>query len=148
MLKTATLLCAVLAAPPALAQTLYKVVGPDGKVSYQSEKPADGKISKTLVVAPRAADAAPAAKGRVVLYAAAWCGYCRQAKAYLAAKRIAYEEIDVDTNYGKSAFARVTGVPPIPANQRAGGIPLLVMGSVKHRGYSTAMYDDVFATYR
>ena len=143
MIQTAALVLAVLCSSGALAQTLYKVVGKDGKVSYLSEKPADGKVAKTLQ--PPAAGRAQAGAKRPVLYSAAWCGYCKQAKSYLASKHIQYEEIDVDTNYGKSAFARVTGSPPIPENRRVSGIPLLVMGDGKHRGYSAGMYDDLFA---
>jgi len=33
---------------PAMAETLYKTIGPDGRVEYTDRPPADGKAAKTL----------------------------------------------------------------------------------------------------
>ncbi len=103
--------------------------------------------SGVLFQAPASADT-PAGNKKVVLYGAKWCGYCNQAKAYLSSRKIQFEEIDVDTSQGKSAFARVTGAPLVPENQRVSGIPLLVMGDVKQRGFSAGLYDELFAKNR
>lgn len=144
MRKVQVLIAALLCSSTAWSQSLYKVVSPAGKISYSSEKP-EGPIAKTLTYAKLDVGSPQAAQPKVVLYTAAWCGYCTQAKAYMAAKNIRYEEIDVETNYGRSAFARATGLPPIPDDKRASGIPFLVMGDVKQRGFSLDTYERLFA---
>jgi glutaredoxin 3 len=37
---------------------------------------------------------------RVVIYTTAWCGYCARAKALLAEKNVAFEEIDIERGAG------------------------------------------------
>jgi glutaredoxin len=138
---------------PASAQTMYKYVAADGKVVYGDRPPADGKVLKTLTpdstpssALPVSAEeqlrrlkalrpAAPAASG-VVLYSAAWCGYCTKAKAYLGAKGIAYREIDIDTPDGLASFAQAGG---------GKGVPLLLAGDQRVQGFSPGAYDQLFA---
>ena len=136
------------------AQTVYKSVGPDGKIRYSDRPPADGKLEKTLTFANLPAStlppsylerlkkveaaAATAPPSGVVLYSAAWCGYCKKAKAYLAARSVAYQDIDVDSPAGMAAFAGVGG----------GGIPVLVSQGQAVRGFSTQAYDALFAGAR
>lgn len=76
---------------------------------------------------------------RVVLYSAAWCGYCKKAKTYLASKGIAYQEIDVGTKDGLTAFANDGG---------GKGVPLLVAGGQRIQGFSPAAYDELFANQK
>src|SRR5271169_4072290 len=86
------------------AQTMYKSVGPDGRIIYSDRPPVDGQLEKTIKfehlpssplpastssyleqlrkMAPAPSSNAPP-KG-VVLYSASWCAFCRRAKAYLA----------------------------------------------------------------
>jgi glutaredoxin len=150
-----------LALLPALAwsspQTLYKTVGPDGKVSYSDRPPADGRIDKKLsfeslpsTPLPPPSSAylewlktrpalAPAVSDEVVLYAAAWCGYCRQARTYLRAKGIAYRDVDIETDAGRHAFS---------VNGGGKGIPFIVRGKAQMRGFSAAGYDAFFAPGR
>jgi glutaredoxin 3 len=40
---------------------------------------------------------ATAASPRVVMYATQWCPYCQRARKLLAARGVAYEEIDIET---------------------------------------------------
>ena len=139
----ATLLCSAAAG----AQTLYKIVGADGKITYSDRQPDDNK-GKALKIAVPPAASPQAQQTKVVLYSAAWCGYCTKAKAYMTAAHIRFEEIDVDTAYGRSAFARASGSAPSSGNARVGGIPYLVMGEQKQRGYSPQGYDRFFASLR
>ncbi|MES2581333.1 MAG: glutaredoxin domain-containing protein [Pseudomonadota bacterium] len=143
-------------------QTLYKTVGPDGKVDYSDKPPADGRFEKTMqfenlpssnvpdlshtyveqlkrMKASQAASAAPATRG-VVLYAASWCGYCRSARTYLGKKGIAYQEIDIDTERGKESFAKASG--------GQGGVPLLLSANQRVQGYSVGAYDAFFAAMK
>ena len=74
-----------------------------------------------------------------VLFTAVWCGYCKQAKAYLASKGVQHDSIDIDTPSGKSAFAATGG---------SGGIPLLVASSKQLRGFSAQAYDKFFVAQK
>ena len=158
-LRIASLLpCGFLLASTALAQTVYKSVGPDGKIVYSDRAPVRGHLEKTMkfdlpssaLPASSASFmeqfrrahpvdtglAAPAANGAVTLYSATWCGYCKQAKAWLAARGVAYQDIDVDTPSGIAALAQVTG--------GKSGIPVLVAKGQKTSGFSSAAYDAIF----
>lgn len=141
------------------AQTLYKSVGPDGKIDYSDRPPTDGHIEKTMQfenlpssAVPglsssyveqlrrlKASQAASAPSRGVVLYAASWCGYCRSARAYLAKRGIAYQEIDIDTTRGKSEFAQTGG---------GGGVPLLIAADQRVQGFSAPAYDAFFAALK
>src|SRR5262245_51547654 len=153
-------LCAVSASAPHGAQTLYKSVDSDGRVVYSDRPPAEGRIEKTITfenlpssplptsttayidqlrsAGPLAPPAATATTG-VVLYSAAWCGFCKRAKAYLAAKGISYREFDIDSKEGLAAYARAGG---------GKGVPLLIAGGRRVQGFTPTAYDAFFATLR
>jgi glutaredoxin len=131
------------------AQTLYKSVGPDGKPVYSDKPPTAGKLQKTMKVENLPNTALPpgfaaeleamrksgvkaaAPTESTVLFTASWCGYCRQARAYLSQARIRFEEVDVDGPAGKAAFLAAGG---------GGGVPLLVFKGQRIRGFSSAAY--------
>jgi glutaredoxin len=132
---------------------MYKSVTADGRVVYSDHPPADGKVLKTLTPDNTPSSALPvsaveqlrrlralrpitSATGGVVLYSAAWCGYCTQARAYLGAKGVAYREIDIDTPDGLASFAQAGG---------GKGVPLLLAGDQRVQGFSPAAYDHFFA---
>jgi glutaredoxin len=139
------------------AQTVYKSVGPDGKVVYSDSPPVDGKNARklkfdNLPASPLPAPARPTVDQpkrspstavpvttAVVLYSAPWCGYCKAAKSWLDVRGIAYREIDVDTESGQVAYAQAGG---------GNGIPLLVAGGQRVQGFSAAAYDALFPARR
>ena len=132
---------------------LYKSITPEGKVVY-SDRPAAGAASvKQLKVAHAPASALPPSAAEqlrklealrpapheaagAVLYTASWCGYCRKAKAWLAAKGIAFREVDIETPDGLAAFARAGG---------GKGVPVLLLGKTRIDGFSVEAYDEAFA---
>jgi glutaredoxin len=155
----ALMLAALLAATVAGAQTVYKSTNPDGSVVYSDKAPTGGKVDKVITFAdlpssplqplavrplsllpqppPRKAQPAPSPRSvNVTLYSAAWCGYCKRAKSYLVEHAIPYENVDVDTPDGRDAFERAG----------KGGIPLLVAGKRRVRGFKQDGYDAFFAS--
>ncbi len=137
------------------AETLYKSVGPDGKIVYSDRPPTAGKLEKTLdiktlpntAIPPgvlkemerlkkegKATAAAPATG--TLLFSATGCGYCRQAKAHLAQRGVTYREFDIDTPDGQAAFVQMGG---------GGGVPLLIRNGEKLRGYSRDGYEALLA---
>ncbi len=138
------------------AQTLYKSVGPDGRIVYSDRPPDDGRLDKTMTFENLPSSPLPASTSAsveqlrrmgpssstntptsgIVLYSAAWCGYCKRAKAYLAAKGIRYQEFDIDTKDGRAAFANAGG---------GRGVPLLIVGGQRVKGFTLAAYDALFA---
>jgi glutaredoxin len=151
------LLACLLLASSSNAQTVYKSIGPDGRTVYSENPPTEGKIVKTMkfdflpsseIPAAAAANGeqslkstsgSTAAKPRmdgVVLFSATWCGYCKKAKAYLAANHIAYQEFDIDTESGHAAFVHAGGKK---------AVPLLFVDQQPVQGFSPEGYDSVFA---
>lgn len=139
------------------AQTVYKSIGPDGKVVYSDSPPVDAKNARKMkfdnlpaspLPAParasvdqlkRSPSTAVPMTTAVVLYSASWCGYCKAAKSWLGSRGIAYREIDVDTESGQAAYAQAGG---------GNGIPLLVAGGQRVQGFSAAAYDALFPARR
>ncbi len=78
----------------------------------------------------------------ITLFMAPWCGYCMQAKAYMAEHRIDYREFDVDTAAGQKAFEKTGGTRGVPAGMR--GIPFLIWKGEQIRGFSVESYDEFF----
>ena len=142
------------------AGTVYKSRGADGSTHYSDQAPPKntGVQQITTEDAPatplpeavlryrdelqknmqkRLADAAkPRDDNQTILFSAQWCGYCRQAKAYLAAKGVHYKEYDIDTEDGMRAMA---------AAGLGKSIPVLILKGQRIQGFSAARYDSVFA---
>ncbi|MCL2635071.1 MAG: glutaredoxin family protein [Betaproteobacteria bacterium] len=135
--------------------TIYRSISPDGRVIYSDQPPSTGKIEKVYSFENLPASPVPEAVERyrkqlekgmkdrhpattttgTQLYSATWCGYCRKAKAYLGARSIPYQEIDIDTSEGKQAFVMAGG---------SGGIPLLLSNGKRIQGFTDSAYDNFF----
>jgi len=71
--------------------------------------------------------AAEAQHDEVILYATAWCGYCKKTRAFLAKNNIEYTEYDVEKSEEGHKQHQALG---------GGGVPVLdIRGTVIH-GYS------------
>ena len=156
----ACFLVLLVATTAAQAETLYKVVGPNGNITYTDRPPADGKSTTTLQFADAPSSPLPASVlkyqaelrlsmqgrlaqakkadsiGTTTLFSATWCGYCTRAKAYLSAKGIRYQEVDIDTAEGGRAYFEAGGTR---------GVPLLLTDNQRVQGFSEATYDRLFA---
>lgn len=139
----------------ATTTTLYKSTGPDGRTIYSDVPPPQARDSKTLTfknlpASPLSAETlayieqlrksadsratAPIPRD-TVLFTAKWCAYCRQAKAYLAAKQVSYREINIDTAGGKMAYAQLGG---------NNGVPQLFVNGQGVTGFAASAYDSLF----
>ena len=144
--------------PSSAQKEMYRSVGPDGRTVYSDRPPAEGKLEKTITyydqpssgLSPQVLAYLEQLKGRTAgskaasgngttLFMAKWCGYCRQAKAFLASRNIPYREFDIDTQEGLAAFAAAEG---------GKGIPLLIHNNARVRGFSVATYENVLAKVR
>jgi len=141
------------------ADTVYKSIGPDGRVIYSQTVPVNQPVEKTLRFENLPASPLPESVVRYreelekgmkdhvaaatqtprripALFIAQWCGYCKQAKRYLTDKKIAYTEYDIDTQAGVRALTAT--------NPGKGGIPVLIAEGKRLTGFSVAAYDAFF----
>ncbi|MBL8350620.1 MAG: glutaredoxin family protein [Burkholderiaceae bacterium] len=122
----------------ALAQTPYKVVTPDGRVTY-TDRPAaaapgaqvqpmrrDGVASGVPAAVLPVELRAPAARFPVTLYTSADCAPCDSGRRLLQQRGIPYGERVVSSDDDVAALQRITGGRSVPA---------LMVGSQALRGF-------------
>ena len=134
-MKRIAALCALLACLPADAQTAYRWVDGNGRTQYGDKPPPGVKAaavqsrinsySGTPTVTGSAS--AGATRPEVKMYVTDWCGYCKQARAYLQRNGILYTELDVE----KSAAARAEY-----QRLQGRGVPVILVGTQRMNGYS------------
>jgi glutaredoxin len=136
--KTAACAIWLLAATCAQAQTVYRIVGPDGKVTFSDKPPVtaeQGKVAATGVGAASASSAGNlpfelrqvAAKYPVTLYSAPDCGPCSSGRAMLSSRGIPFAERTVTTNDDIASLQRISG---------ESSLPFLTIGGQRIKGYS------------
>jgi glutaredoxin len=120
------------------AQTVYRIVGPDGKVSFSDQPPADAKHVKPVGGAAGAEAATTRSalpfelqqvvgKYPVTLYSSNGCSPCDSGRNLLKARGIPYTEKSVITPEDVVAFGRIS---------KESALPLLTIGGQQVRGYS------------
>lgn len=120
------------------AQALYKVVGPDGKITYTDRPPSasEGKVMP-LTATGNAAPANPnelppelrqvAARYPATLYVVAECTPCDSARALLRQRGIPFAERIVSSDEDIEAVQRLIGTRDVPS---------LTLGTQVLRGFS------------
>jgi glutaredoxin len=136
-------LIALLAAATAQAQSLYRWVDKDGKVTYSQSPPPSGaaksvqqkNLSSSVVESttlPYAAQVA-ARNFPVTLYASRDCGpTCEEARASLQKRGIPFREISVSDDKGFEALKKLTGGKT--------QVPVVQIGSRTLQGYEAASW--------
>ncbi len=131
--------CAVLLAGFGLqAQTVYRIVGPDGKVTFSDKPPvaaagnvtATGRDGKSVSVANGALPfelRQVAQRFPVTLYSSASCAPCGSGRNYLASRGVPYTERTVSTSEDNEALVRLSG---------ESSLPFLTIGGQKIKGFS------------
>lgn len=129
-----------LAAATAHAQTLYKIIGPDGRVTYTDRPPPGAPGTAMGVAAPAPAGASGAARESpgggldpaamaawpaplraaatrfpVTFYAAEGCGPCDEARRMLQRRGVPYVERRVRTEEDAQRLEQLTGGRLVPA---------------------------------
>jgi glutaredoxin len=125
----------------AQAQAVYRIVGPDGKVSFSDRPPASAADSKAPQAASTASGSgADSASGRlpfelnkvarqypVVLYTGKECAPCNSGRNLLINRGIPFAEKTVENNASSDALKQVSG---------QASIPLLTIGTQQLKGFS------------
>jgi glutaredoxin len=126
----------------AQAQPVYRVVGPDGKVTFSDKPPADAKPAATVGGTSRPTDNKPAlpyelqqlaGKYPVTLYSTNGCGPCDSGRALLTKRGIPFVEKTVNTNEDMAAFARIS---------KENAMPFLMIGGQAVKGYSDSEWSS------
>ncbi|MDB5929010.1 MAG: glutaredoxin [Polaromonas sp.] len=130
------------ASPMLQAQQVYRIVGPDGKVTFSDRPPVaatTGASAKTAQGTASAAAAAPtglpfelrqvALKYPVVLYTSDNCAPCGAGRSMLTSRGIPFSEKTVATAEDASALQRLSG---------ESSLPFMTIGAQQLKGYSDA----------
>jgi len=65
---------------------------------------------------------------KVIIYTTSWCGVCKKAKAWMNQNRVPYQEFDVEASEANYQKYKAEGGD--------GGVPLILVGNNKMRGWS------------
>lgn len=115
----------VLASASAHAQQVYRIVGPDGKVTFSDRPPADANANaqpaRTASTGPAATSAAlpfelrqVATRFPVTLYTGNDCAPCTSARNLLSSRGVPFTERTVSTNEDIDALQRLSGSTSLP----------------------------------
>ena len=125
------------------AQTIYRIVGADGKVTFSDKPPTSdqGKVAATGVGASGSAsgNSLPgelrqvAAKYPVTLYTGTDCAPCGQGRSMLMARGIPFSERTVSTPDDVASLQRIAG---------DASLPFLTIGGQHLRGFSDSEWNQ------
>jgi glutaredoxin len=124
----------------ACAQQIFKITGPDGRVTFSDKPPADPGIkSEAAKVVTLNADgtsglgALPfelrqaAQRYPVTIYTSPGCGTCAQGRSFLSSRGIPFSEKTIATKEDGDALMRLAGTQ---------NVPLLTIGGQQLKGFS------------
>jgi glutaredoxin len=140
-LRTATFLGTLIAlgglASSVQAQTIYRIVGPDGKVTFSDKPPISAEQGKIATTGTGAAAAAGgglpyelrqvANKYPVTIYTAPECAPCNSGRALLAGRGVPFTERTITTAEDTAALQRLTG---------ENSLPVMAVGGQRVKGFS------------
>ena len=120
------------------AQAVYRIVGPDGKVTFSDKPPVNatqGKIAATGTGAAAASSGSTlpfelrqvASKYPVVLYTGAQCAPCETGRSLLTSRGVPYSERTITTNEDRVSLQRLTSDTTLP---------YLTIGGQKIKGFN------------
>ncbi len=131
-------LALALAAPLAGAQQVYRIVGPDGRITFSDTPPADPNARTSVQETPGVGSSTQSlpfelrqtvARFPVTLYTGPNCNPCDQGRGLLTVRGIPFSERSVQTFEDVEALLRLAG-------ERT--LPVLMVGGQMVRGFSSA----------
>ncbi len=134
---------AALAAAGAQAQTVYRIVGPDGRVTFSDKPPITPGTAAPLAGSARE----PAAAGQslpydlqqvvnkypVTLYTSKDCAPCDSGRTLLRTRGVPFSEKTITTPEDAEALQRLSGTT---------SLPVLAVGGQQIKGYSDAEWNQ------
>ena len=121
------------------AQQVYRIVGPDGKVTFSDKPPVETKAKVTSAAGASGGGVASASlpfelrqvvqKFPVTLYTGDNCGPCQSARSMLTTRGIPFNEKTVNTAEDGQALQRLSG---------DNSLPFATIGGQQLKGYSDA----------
>lgn len=121
------------------AQAIYRIVGPDGKVTFSDKAPPASSNATAFDASgkalPPGGPALPfelrqvVAKYPVTLYTSTNCAPCGSGRALLSGRGVPFTEKTVNTNQDVEALQRMSG---------ESSLPFLTIGGQQIKGYSEA----------
>ncbi len=128
-----------LAANVSQAQAVYRIVGPDGKVTFSDKPPAAAaKVTGLETAASPTTAASPAlpyelrqvvAKYPVTLYTSKECAPCDSGRSLLRSRGVPFSEKTISTADDSEALQRISG---------STSLPFLTLGGQHIKGFSDA----------
>ena len=139
------LILCLLSVSSALHAEIYKWVDDNGKAHFTDRPPVNQQVEEieVKVNSYEAVEIKPlekrlGRKNKVVLYTAAWCGYCKKAIRHFKNKRIAYVAYDVEkSRKGRRAYKRL----------KARSVPIIIVGDKRMNGFNAAAFDKLYAQH-
>jgi glutaredoxin len=138
---------AAMALTAGLAQAqVFRIVGPDGKVTFSDRPPPDPKATPTQSVNVGEGNVTPTANlpaelrsavGRypVTLYTTTNCAPCDSARSYLRQRGVPYTENTISTREDSAALERLSG---------STNLPLMTLGGQQVPGFAEAEWSQYF----
>ena len=119
----AVALCALAGASLSQAQPVYRIVGPDGKVTFSDRAPTEDAaptLSGSYDAAPAAGGSLPyalqqvASRFPVTLYTGTDCAPCDSARSLLSGRGVPFSERSVSSNEDINALKNLSGNASLP----------------------------------
>ena len=134
--------CAALWGAVANAQ-VYRIVGPDGKVTFSDRPSADGRAAPAQAVPVPAGGSSTASlpaevrmaasRFPVTLYTGPDCGPCLSARSFLSRRGVPFTERTITTREDAEALQRISG---------STSMPFATIGGQHIRGFSDSEWDS------
>jgi len=125
---------------------VYRIVGPDGKVTFSDRPPPDAKATPAQAVTMGASNSTSSAalpielrnavnRYPVTLYTTNGCGPCDSARSFLRQRGVPFTENTVSTREDIAALQRLSG---------SNNLPFMTMGAQHVPGFSEAEWSQYF----
>jgi glutaredoxin len=145
VVKPGAVAALLLAALSLHAQQVYRIVGPDGKVTFSDQPPQSAAAGRTTSGVPGAAPSSAGAAGLpyelrqvaqrypVTLYTGSNCSPCVSARNFLTARGVPFSERTVTTPEDAEALLRLSG---------DSSLPFMTLGTQRLKGFSDAEWNQ------